>query len=92
MPLTLVIASFAFAIAMCWHAVKTGQQQFWVWVILFLQPLGGLAYLVIVLLPGLFGGPTARTAAAYLVHGITGPVQVSEAAEGVLLFGAALAV
>ena len=64
MPLTLVIASFAFAIAMCWHAVKTGQQQFWLWAILVFQPIGGLAYLFIVVLPGLFGGPTARKAAA----------------------------
>ena len=34
---------------------------------------------------------TARTAAAFLVHGLTGPVQISEPSAGVMLFGAALA-
>ena len=63
MPIPFLLLSFGFAILMCWHAVRTGQPQFWLWAILVFQPVGGLAYLFIVFLPGLAGGPTARKAA-----------------------------
>lgn len=52
--------SLVFSIALCWHAVRSGQQPFWLWIILGFQPVGGLAYLAIVVLPELFGGATAR--------------------------------
>jgi hypothetical protein len=42
------------------HCLKTGQQQIWVWVLLFAPMIGGLAYFVMVLLPEIMGGQTAR--------------------------------
>lgn len=60
LPLPLLLASLAFAIGLCAHAVKTGQDTFWLWIILMFQPLGGLAYLAIIVAPGLFRGRTAR--------------------------------
>jgi len=44
--------SLAFSVALCIHIVRTGQQTFWLWVVLGLQPLGGVVYLLAVVLPG----------------------------------------
>jgi len=52
--------SLLFSIAMCVHVVRTNQAMYWLMIILFLQPLGGLVYLIAIVLPGLVGGPTAR--------------------------------
>ncbi len=60
MSLPLFGLSLIFSIALCIHAVRTGQQTFWLWVILMLQPLGGLVYLIAILGPELTGGRTAR--------------------------------
>ena len=34
--------SLAFSIAMCIHAVRSGQQMYWLFIILAFQPVGGL--------------------------------------------------
>ena len=52
--------SLLFSIALCVHVVRTGQQMYWLMIILILQPLGGLVYLAAIVLPSLAGGPTAR--------------------------------
>jgi hypothetical protein len=52
--------SLIFSIAMCVHVVRTGQSMYWLMIILILQPLGGLVYLIAVVVPGMAGGPTAR--------------------------------
>jgi hypothetical protein len=52
--------SLLFSIALCVHAVRTGQSYYWLMIILVLQPIGGLVYLVAVVLPSMAGGPTAR--------------------------------
>jgi hypothetical protein len=52
--------SLIFSIALCVHVVRTGQAYWWLMIILMLQPLGGLVYLVAVVVPGMTGGPTAR--------------------------------
>ena len=49
-----------FAIALCIHVVRTGQPLIWLSLILFLPGLGGLIYLVVVVLPSLMGGSTAQ--------------------------------
>lgn len=61
LPLPLLLLSVGFSIGLCFHAWKTGQDTFWLWIILMFQPLGGLAYLAIIVVPALFGGRTART-------------------------------
>jgi hypothetical protein len=55
--------SLLFSIALCVHVVRTNQPMFWLMIILMLQPLGGLVYLVAIVLPGMAGGPTARRVA-----------------------------
>lgn len=64
MTLPLILCSFAFALLLCWHVVRTRQEMYWLWIILAFQPIGGLAYLLIVLLPGVMRGPGARRAAS----------------------------
>lgn len=54
------LISLVVAVLLCVHAVRTGQQPFWLWVILIFQPLGGIVYFAAVLLPGLLGGRAAR--------------------------------
>ena len=55
--------SLLFSIALCVHVVRTNQTMFWLMIILMLQPLGGLVYLVAIVLPGMAGSPTARRVA-----------------------------
>jgi hypothetical protein len=59
-PLPLLILSLGFSIGLCVHVVRTGQDSFWLWIILMFQGIGGLAYLAIIVIPGLFGGQAAR--------------------------------
>jgi hypothetical protein len=56
--------SLLFSIALCVHVVRTRQEMYWLLIILMLQPLGGIVYLVAIVLPGSFGGATARRASA----------------------------
>lgn len=58
MILPAFLVSLLFSIVLCVHVVRTHQEMFWLWIILLFQPLGGLVYLVAVVLPQTFG-PTA---------------------------------
>ena len=64
LPLPLIGLSLLFSIAMCVHAVRTHQEMFWLWVILFFQPIGGIVYVVAILIPSLTGGTIARKVGA----------------------------
>ena len=55
-----LLLSLVFSVLLCVHAVRTGKDMFWLWIILLFQPLGGLVYLVAIVIPDLFRGPTAR--------------------------------
>ena len=52
--------SLIFSIALCVHVVRTNQQMWWLMIILMLQPLGGLVYLIAIVLPGVTGGARAQ--------------------------------
>ena len=54
--------SLIFSLALCVHVVRSNNQLYWVFIILVFQPLGGLVYLVAIVLPDWFGGTTARRA------------------------------
>ena len=60
LPLPLIGLSFLIAIALCVHAVRTGQQMYWLWIILAFQPIGGIVYFVAIIAPAWFGGRTAQ--------------------------------
>lgn len=52
--------SLIFSIALCVHVVRTNQQMWWLMIILMLQPLGGVVYLIAIVLPGVTGGVRAQ--------------------------------
>ena len=54
--------SLLMAVLLCVHVVRTGQQMYWLWIILAFQPIGGLVYAIAIVLPSMAGGPTARKA------------------------------
>src|SRR5947207_15397008 len=56
----LGLLSLAFSVALCIHVVRSGREMYWLWIILFLQPLGGVVYLLAIVVPSVFGGSTAR--------------------------------
>ena len=52
--------SLIFSIALCVHVVRTNQAIWWLMIILMLQPLGGLVYLIAVVVPGMTGSARAQ--------------------------------
>jgi hypothetical protein len=62
-PLILIL-SIAVQAGLIVHVIKTGRNSLWIWAIALLPPAGPLAYIVVELLPELFGGRTARRAQA----------------------------
>jgi hypothetical protein len=62
MPLGLYLLGLLFSIALCVHVVRSGQNMMWLYIILFLSPVGGIIYLIAVILPGVTGSPAARKA------------------------------
>jgi hypothetical protein len=44
------------------HVLKTGRNRYWIWLLLFLPLVGGIAYLVMELLPGFTGSITGQKA------------------------------
>jgi hypothetical protein len=62
MPLSLYLLGLLFSIALCVHVVRSGQNMMWLYLILFLSPIGGVIYVIAVLVPQWTGGPTARKA------------------------------
>ena len=52
--------SLVLSILLCVHLVRSGKEMYWLFIILAFQPLGGIIYSVIYILPELTGGQTAR--------------------------------
>ena len=48
------------AILLCLHVVRTNQQIYWIFIILFIPVLGSLVYLIAVLVPETVGGTRAK--------------------------------
>jgi len=56
----LIGLSLVFSILLAVHVVRSGQQMYWLWIILAFQPLGGFIYFLAVVLPEITGGPAGR--------------------------------
>ena len=54
------LLSLLISIALCVHVVRTNQQIFWIFVILFIPVLGSLVYIIAVLVPETVGGTRAK--------------------------------
>lgn len=51
-----VYVTYFIQILLVIHVLKTGRNRYWIWMLLFLPLIGGIAYLVIEILPELSGG------------------------------------
>lgn len=58
--LPLIGLSLIVAIALAVHVVRTGRELFWLWIILIFQPIGGIVYLIAIVLPEMLRGPGAQ--------------------------------
>jgi hypothetical protein len=56
----LALAAYILSAALIVHCIKTGRNTIWIWVLLMLPGIGGLAYVAAEILPGLFGSRAAR--------------------------------
>jgi hypothetical protein len=54
------LVSLVVSILLCWHAVKTGRDSMWLWIVIMFQPIGGLVYIALNIVPDIVGGTTAR--------------------------------
>ncbi len=52
--------SLVFSILLCVHVVRSGREMYWLFIILAFQPLGGIVYALIAVLPELMSGSAAR--------------------------------
>jgi hypothetical protein len=56
----IFILTLALQAGLVVHVIRTGRNTLWIWAIALLPAAGSLAYIVVELLPELFGGKTAR--------------------------------
>ena len=61
--MSMVFLSLLIQVGLIIHVIKTGRNQLWIWVLALLPGAGTLAYLLVEVLPDLFGTRTARAAA-----------------------------
>jgi hypothetical protein len=61
MPFAGLSLMFLIQIALVVHAIKTGRNTLWIWVLVLLPPFGVIAYLIVELLPELTGSRSVRT-------------------------------
>ena len=59
----LLIVPIVIQVLLIIHVIRTGRNQLWIWVLLFLPLAGGIAYLAVEIVPELFRGRTARRTA-----------------------------
>jgi hypothetical protein len=60
LPLPLLGLSFLISVALCVHVVRTGQQMYWLWILLAFPGIGATVYVVAIIAPAWFGGRTAQ--------------------------------
>ena len=69
MPI-LVLVSLALQIACAVHVVRTGREQYWLWILLIGSYLGVIVYTIAVLIPAMRNDPRGRAAARQVLHKI----------------------
>ena len=69
------------------HVIKTGRNSLWIWAIALLPAAGSLAYVVVEILPGLFGGRAARRTRAGVRRMIDPNRDLRQAAAAVEISG-----
>jgi hypothetical protein len=83
LPILTILIQAAFVV----HVIKTGRNQLWIWAIALLPVVGWLAYLVVEIVPAMFGGSTARRAKAGVQRMIDPDRELRRAAAEVQISG-----
>jgi hypothetical protein len=60
LSLPVLLISLVFSIPACMHIVRTGQDGFWLWIVLAFPFIGALVYVAVIVIPGLMRGRAAR--------------------------------
>ncbi len=60
LSLPLLLVSLVFSIPACMHVVRTGQDGFWLWIVLAFPFIGALVYAAVIVIPGLMRGRAVR--------------------------------
>src|SRR5215472_12197840 len=55
-----LLLTYGLAILLCWHAMRTGRDTFWIWILLMAPAIGPVVYIALNVIPDIFGGSTAR--------------------------------
>jgi hypothetical protein len=55
-----LLLNYGLAILLCWHAMRTGRDTFWIWILLMAPGIGAVVYIALNVIPDIFGGTTAR--------------------------------
>lgn len=58
-----IYVTYAIQLLLIIHVLKTGRDRYWIWLLIFIPLLGGAAYLLIEVFPGLAGDLRVRRAA-----------------------------
>lgn len=58
-----LLLTYVPALLLCWHIVRTGRDTFWLWIVLMAPGIGSIAYILLNIVPEIFGGKTARSVA-----------------------------
>ncbi len=56
----IVVFSLLVTVLLIVHAIRTGQDKFWIWILIIAPGVGGLAYAAAILLPQVLGSRTAH--------------------------------
>ena len=86
MPLIFIL-TLALQAGLIVHVIKTGRNTLWIWAIALLPAAGSLAYVVVEVLPGIFGGRAARRTKAGMQRIIDPNRDLREAAAAVEISG-----
>lgn len=83
----IFILTLAIQAGLIVHVIRTGRNSLWIWAIALLPAAGSLAYVVVEILPGIFGGRTARRTKAGMQRIIDPNRDLRQAAAAVEVSG-----
>ena len=83
----IFILTLAIQAALIVHVIRTGRNSLWIWAIALLPAAGSLAYVVVEILPGIFGGQAARRTKAGMQRIIDPNRDLRQAAAAVEISG-----
>ena len=83
----IFILTLAIQAGLIVHVIRTGRNSLWIWAIALLPAAGSLAYVVVEILPGIFGGQAARRTKAGMQRIIDPNRDLRQAAAAVEISG-----